>query len=437
MTTPVTKLLLRTALLLGSVLPAPVRAAEDTLAIANMTFRTGPYAAAGTPLMDGQRDYMLMLNERDGGINGIKLNYDECETGFSVDKATECYDKAKASSLVTQPWSPAITLELLPKASADKVPVLAPGYGFSAISDGKHFPWAFNPPVSYWDGASMMLKGISGDDLDSLRGKKVVLLHLDGPYGEEPIPLLQAYADSFDFTLLPVPVAAKEMQSQSSQWAKIKSEKPDFVLLWGWGAMNGGALAEAVKSGLAMDRLVGIWWSANDDDLKLVGEAAKGYRALSWNLPALDAEVIKDIRKYVVDAGKSQTPLEALDKVFYQRGVLISMLSAEAIKVAQEHFDKRLINGEQMRWGLENLKLDSDRLAALGMAGMIGPFATSCASHAGNGSAWLLQWDGAKFVRASHPLTADREMIAPLVDQQAGKFAAAHTPWPLNDACKN
>ncbi|MDR7222126.1 ABC transporter substrate-binding protein [Aminobacter aminovorans] len=437
MTTTVIKHLLRTALLLGLILPASAHAAEDTLAIANMTFRTGPFADAGTPLTDGQRDYMLMLNERDGGINGIKLNYDECETGFSVDKAVECYDKAKASSLVTQPWSPAITLELLPKASADKVPLLAPGYGFSAMADGKRFPWAFNPPVSYWDGASMMLKGISGDDLDTLRGKKIVLLHLDGHYGEEPIPLLQAYADSFDFTLLPVPVAAKEMQSQSAQWAKIKAERADFVLLWGWGAMNAGALAEAVKSGFAMDKLVGIWWSAHDDDLKAVGEAAKGYRALSWNLPAPDAEAMKDIRKYVIDAGKSQTPVEALEKLFYQRGVLISMLSAEAIKAAQEHFDKRLISGEQMRWGLENLKIDDARLAVLGMTGMIGPFATTCTNHAGNGSAWLLQWDGSRFAKASHPLTADREMVAPLVDQEAGKFAAAHAPWPLNDACKN
>ncbi len=436
MTPTATNFILRAALLVGLTLPVPALA-EDAISIANMTFRSGPFADAGTPLMDGQRDYMLMLNERDGGINGIKLNYDECETGFSVDKGLECYDKAKASSLVTQPWSPAITLELLPKASAAKVPVLAPGYGFSAISDGKRFPWAFNPPVTYWDGASMMLKSISGDNLDSLRGKKIVLLHLDGVYGEEPIPLLQAYADSFDFTLLPVPVAAKEMQNQSSQWAKIKNEKPDFVLLWGWGAMNAGALAEAVKSGFAMDRLVGIWWSAHDDDLKAAGEAAKGYRALSWNLPAPDAEAIKDIRKYVIDAGKSQTPVEALDKLFYQRGVLISMLSAEAVKAAQEHFDKRLINGEQMRWGLENLKIDDARLASLGMAGMIGPFSTSCANHAGHGGAWMLEWDGASFVKASGLLTADAEMITPLAEQEASKFAAAHAPWPLNQACKN
>lgn len=436
MTTPTTRHLLRAALLLGLHLPASALA-EDVLTIANMAFRTGPFAAAGAPLMDGQRDYMLMLNERDGGINGIKLSYEECETGFSTEKGVACYDKTKAASIVTQPWSPGIALEILPKAGADKVPVLASGHGFSAMADGKHFPWAFNPPVTYWDGASMMLKSISGDDLDSLRGKKIVLLHLDAPYGEEPIPLLQAYADSFDFTLLPVPVAAKEMQNQSAQWAKIKSERPDFVLLWGWGAMNAGAFAEAIKTEFPMNRLIGIWWSAQDDDLKLAGDAAKGYRALSWNVPVSDAEAIQDIRKYVVDAGKSQTDAGALDQIYYQRGVLISMFAAEAIKAAQEHFDTRLINGEQMRWGLENLNIDDARLASLGMTGMIGPFSTSCANHAGHGGAWMLEWDGARFVKTSHLLTADPDMIAPLVELEAGKFAEAHAPWLLNEACRN
>ena len=28
----------------------------------NLSYRTGPFAATGIPLMNGQRDYMLMLN---------------------------------------------------------------------------------------------------------------------------------------------------------------------------------------------------------------------------------------------------------------------------------------------------------------------------------------------------------------------------------------
>ncbi|AWC22603.1 hypothetical protein CO731_02067 [Aminobacter sp. MSH1] len=435
MKTPSKMSLLPVVLLSGAMLSAPALA-QDAIGIANLAFRTGPFAAAGTPLADGQRDYMLMLNERDGGVNGIKLTYSECETGFSTDKAAECYDRTKATSIVTQPWSPGATLAILPKAAADKRPILAPGYGFSAMAEGKVFPWAFNPPVTYWDGTSMMLKSISGGNLNSLRGKKIVLLHLDAPYGEEPIPLLQEYSDTFGFTLLRIPVGVKEMQSQSTQWQKIASERPDFVLLWGWGAMNAGAFAEAIKTGFSMDKLVGIWWSGHDEDLKAVGAAGKGYRTLSWNLPASNAGVMQDIRKYVVDAGTSLTSAEELDQLFYQRGVLISMLSVEAIKAAQEHFDKRIINAEQLRWGLENLKIDADRLVSVGAEGMIGTFSTSCDNHAGHAAAWMLSWDGEKFVKASDALTADRAMIAPLAELEARKYAETHAPWAMNEDCK-
>lgn len=409
--------------------------AEDAIDVTNLAFRTGPYAATGTALANGQRDYFVMLNERDGGINGIRLNYDECETAFNTEKGVECFDKTKATSIVTQPWSPGAIAELLPKAAANKLPLLAAGQGLSAISDGRVFAWAFNPPITYWDGASILLKQISDGDLDRLRGKTVALLHLDAPYGKEPMALLTEYADTFGFSLLPVPVGVKEMQNQSQQWRQIKEQRADFVLLWGWGAMNAGAFAEAAKSGFPMDRLAGIWWSGSDEDLRAAGEAAKGYRVVSWNLPARDAQAMRDIDNYVVKPGKSQVAPEALDELLYQRGVLTSMFVAEAIKAAQEHFNVRLINGEQLRWGFENLDIDDAALAALGMDGMIAPFATSCSDHSGQGSAWMLQWDGARYIKVSEPLKADREMIAPLVEAEARKFAAAHAPWPMNEGC--
>ena len=429
------KSLLPVALVLGALLAAPALA-EDALTIANMSFRTGAYAATGTPLANGQRDYITMLNERDGGVNGIRLNFSECETGFNTEKGVECYGKLDATSIVALPWSPGVTTEILPRAAADKRPLLAPGTGFSAMSDGKTFPWAFNPPVTFWDGATMILKSIAGGDLDSLRGKTIALLHLDAPYGAEPIALLKEYAETFDFILLPIAVGVKEMQSQSEQWARIKEERPDFVLLWGFGAMNAGAFAGAVKAEFPMDRLVGIWWSGSDEDLKAVGEAAKGYRMLSWNLPASDSQAMQDIRKYVVATGKSQARPEELDGLLYQRGALVSMFAVEAIKAAQEHFETRLVSAEQMRWGLENLNIDADVLASIGVEGMIGPFAATCVDHAGHAAAWMLQWDGAKFVKASDPLRADPEMIAPLVEAEAKKFADAHAPWPLNGECK-
>ena len=175
-----------TALGAGLALAAPAMA-QDTINLPNLTYRTGPFATSGIPLANGQIDYLNMLNERDGGLNGVKLNGEECETGYNTEKGVECYEKTKGSALVTQPWSTGITLQVLPKASVDKRSIFAAGYGFSAMQDGKTFPWAFNPPSSYWDGASILLQAISDGNLDNLKGKKIVLLHLDAPYGKEPI----------------------------------------------------------------------------------------------------------------------------------------------------------------------------------------------------------------------------------------------------------
>lgn len=425
------------ALGIGTMLAVPAAFAEDGIYAPNLSYRTGPFAATGIPIMNGQRDYILMLNERDGGVNGTKINYDECETSYSTEKGIECYEKTKSGAIVTQPWSTGITLQVLAKSNVDKIPILAPGYGFSPMADGKVFQWAFNPPASYWDGASMMLNYVSDGNLDGLKGKKVALLHLDHPFGKEPIPFFEAMAEKHGFEFITIPVGLKEMQNQSAQWLQIRREKPDYVLMWGWGAMNAGAITEAVKTRYPMDQFIGIWWSGHDADLQAVGEKGKGYKSLSWNAPAPDAPVMADIKKHVIDAGKSliEDPND-IDTVFYQRGLVMSMLLAEGVKAAQEHFDVKDVNAAQVRWGLENLKIDDARIAELGMTGMIAPLSTSCSNHTGHAGAWMLEWDGTKFAPVSDLLTADRAAIAPLEKAKAMEYAEANQPWPINEDCK-
>jgi branched-chain amino acid transport system substrate-binding protein len=376
------------------------------------------------------------LNERDGGINGVRIDYDECETGYNTERGMECYEATRANAIVTQPWSTGITLQVLPRTNVDQIPVLAPGYGFSPMADGKTFKWAYNPPSSYWDGASMLLNFVSDGDLSSLEGKKIVLLHLDAPYGREPIPLLENYAEEYGFTLLPIPVAVTEMQNQSAQWLQIRRENPDFVFMWGWGAMNAGAITEAVRTRYPMDQFFGIWWSGHDGDLTQAGEAAAGYRAISWNVPVPDAPIMQEIREYVIDAGLSTIGQNEVDWVFYQRGLTMSMMLAEAIRTAQEEFDETVVSPEQVRWGLENLDISEERLEELGMSGMIVPFQTTCANHTGHGGGWIIEWDGERFNRVSDILQADRERITPLEAEEAAKYAEANAPWPMNDECE-
>lgn len=400
----------------------------------NLSYRTGPFAATGIPLMNGQKDYIEMLNARDGGVGGVKIDFDECETGYSTEKGVECYEKTKSKAIVTQPWSTGITLQVLPKTNVDEIPILAPGYGFSPMADGKVFKWAFNTPSSYWDGASMILQYLQqGGDL---KGKKIAFLHLDHPYGKEPIPFLEQKAAELGFELLPIPVGLKEMQNQSAQWLQIRRERPDNVVMWGWGAMNAGAITEAVKTKFDMSKMIGVWWSGHDADLAIVGDAGKGYKSISWSFPNADAAVMADIKKHVVDTGKTASNETEMSGVFYSRGLVISMILAEGIKTAQDNFGTPNIDAKQLRWGLENLNVTEARLAELGMEGMVPPFQTTCANHTGHSGGWMLEWDGAKFVKASDHLMPESEAIAALEAEKAAEYATANAPWPTADDCK-
>ena len=72
-------LLIVAAGVLASSSYLPVAQAQDSLYVPSMTYRTGPFSGGGTPYADGYADYFNMLNERDGGINGVKIVVEECE----------------------------------------------------------------------------------------------------------------------------------------------------------------------------------------------------------------------------------------------------------------------------------------------------------------------------------------------------------------------
>jgi branched-chain amino acid transport system substrate-binding protein len=133
--------------------------AEEGLYVPFFTYRTGPFAGSGIPYANGLTDYLNMLNERDGGIGGVKLIIDECETGYDTKKGVECYDSVKRKNpVVITPLSTGVTLQVIPKAAVDKIPVLSMAYGLSASADGNLFPWIFNAPATYWDGASAFIR---------------------------------------------------------------------------------------------------------------------------------------------------------------------------------------------------------------------------------------------------------------------------------------
>jgi branched-chain amino acid transport system substrate-binding protein len=414
--------------------------AADGIFIPLFTYRTGPFAGSGIPIANGMSDYFAMLNERDGGIGGERLIVEECETGYDTKKGVQCYDSVKdRHPVVINPYSTGITLQLIPKAAVDKIPLLSMAYGLSASADGQEFPWIFNPPDTYWDGASAFIRHAANVEggFDKLKGKTIGLVYLDAPYGKEPIPLLQALSKDYGFSLKLYPVPAAEMQNQSSLWLDIRRDRPDWIYLQGWGAMNPTAIKQAADINFPMNRLVGNWWSGSDDDARPAGALAKGYTSLDINAVGADFPAIQDILKYVVDKGKSQ--ISSRDKVgenFYDRAVLNAVLVAEAIRTAQHLTGKKQVNSEDVRRGFESLQITDARWKELGLPGFAAPIHLSCSDHNGHNLISVVQWDGAKWTKTPEMLEPIKDKVMPLIESAAADYVKANTGWPKRgEAC--
>jgi branched-chain amino acid transport system substrate-binding protein len=430
-----------TTMILGSasaaVVAVPIMAstaaAQDSLYVPLLTYRTGAFAGSGIPIANGMNDYLAMLNARDGGIGGVRIDIEECETGYTAEKGVECYEKTKAKGpLMQNPWSTAITLQIIPKASVDKIPVLAMAYGLSAAAVGDVFPWVFNPPATYWDGASAVIKHIAEEEggFENLEGKKIGFIYLDAGYGREPIPLLEDFQERYGFELTLYPVAGSEMQNQSSTWLGVDRDDPDYMIIWGWGAMNPTAVKEAANIGFPMEKFYGIWWSGGDDDARPAGDGAIGYRTLNFHGTGTDYPAIQDILEHVVEPGNSR--VDSVDRVgenLYNRGVYNSVLIAEAIHTAQQITGKDVVNSEDVRRGLENLDITAERLKEIGLEGFMSPVKVTCEDHNGHHPVYMQEWDGKKWQPISDWFEPMKDVVRPMLEQAAAEYVAANQPW--------
>src|SRR5215472_1214767 len=100
--------------LLWQVSSQGARAYELVLPV--LEYRVGPFAPVGIPRWNGYMDYLTLLNERDGGINGIKINIVRCETGYDTNRSIECYEKLKKGALIFQPGSTPVAYYMIEKA---------------------------------------------------------------------------------------------------------------------------------------------------------------------------------------------------------------------------------------------------------------------------------------------------------------------------------
>ncbi len=393
-----------------------------------LVIREGAIRSLQIPRSDGYIAYLTLLNARDGGINGVPLVWEECETVGDVTRGVECYERLKTKgptgAAVFHPLTLPLTYALTERATHDRIPLLTWGGGRADASDGRVFPYVFNPPTNFWtqNTAKIRFIGQRVGGIEKLKGLKIAHIYIDNDYGRETLPILDTQAARYGFTVQHLAVQPPGLD-QKATWLRVKVAQPDWVILRSAGVMTFTALKEAAQVGVPRDKIVGATPTCTEQDMVAAGEAARGFICVSLFGTGRNFPLIQDVLKYVYARGKGPGPESDVGTVFWIRGIMHGLLTAEALRTAMREFGHQPLTGAQVQWGLEHLTLTAASLKELGAEGLIPPFSLSCRDHEGGGSVKFQQWDGKQWTVITDWIAPDRALVRPLVEAAAAQYA--------------
>jgi branched-chain amino acid transport system substrate-binding protein len=412
--------------IVGLVSVTAVAAGEQFVPI--LAIREGALKAVGIPRADGYIAYVTLLNTRDGGIHGVPLIWEECETVYDIDRGIECYERLKrkgpTGAAVVHPRGTPMSYALTERATHDKIPLLTVGFGRTDASDGRVFPYVFNPPTNYWsqNTAKIRFIGQQVGGMEQLKGRKIAHVYHDSDFGRETLAILDKQAAQYGFAVQHLPVQPPGLD-QKDTWRRVKAAQPDWVILRSVGVMTMAALKEAAQVGFPRDKIVGPSPTCAEPEMVRAGEAARGYICATWYAAGRHFPLIQDVLTYVYARGKGPGPEGDVGTMRWNLGVLDGVLTTEAIRTAMREFGHQPLTGAQVQWGLEHLTLTAAYLKELGAEGLISPLTLSCRDHEGGGGVKFQQWDGQQWVVLTDWMAPDQALVRPLVEASAAKYA--------------
>ncbi len=377
--------------------------------------RTGATQTVGTFLCPGYHDYIALLNSK-GGVEGYKIRVIEIDNEYKVPPAMEAHERFKMEGAVlTGLYGTPQTAALAKKLDEDKVLGTSPGFGTAAAADGQRYPYVFPIAASYWSqgtaGVAFAKERLGG----SLKGKKIAFLFYDNPAGKEPLPILEDLAKSEEFELRTFAVPAPGVEMGAQVLDITARYRPDFIIAHLFGRAPSVAVKELKGKGFALSKVVSFVWGASEADVKAAGGfgAAEGYNVMQFAGVGTDYQVIKDINAMYKAQGKPE-PKEQEISVYYNRGVMVAALHAEAARNAIKVKGGAMPTGEEVRKGME-------AITDFTLGGLVPPMKITPQDHEGGG--WVQIWTvkGGKFEKAGDWKQPYRDVIKKHLEMDAKK----------------
>ncbi|GGI81260.1 branched-chain amino acid ABC transporter substrate-binding protein [Shewanella hanedai] len=330
--------------------------AEETIFVGHLADMSGPTAFVGKPYADGVRDSLAYINAN-GGIYGIKLEYETIDYAYKVPQAIASYKKWKSRKdmVAMQGWGTADTEALISFAAKDKTPVFSASYsGHLTDPQGKNpntkkpAPYNFFYGASYSDSCRGLVQWAANDwKAKGGQGKpKFTHIGANHPFPNAPKAACAEYATELGFDVQHPVVISMKPGDFKAQCLSLKSSGTHY----GYIGNLGGSVQSLIKScntvGTDIQFMSNIW---GGDKLvfKAAGEGVKNYifptMTPFWSDDVTGMKLVREISKMSDSSGNK----ERLHH--YMRGICSTFFMKESMEWAK---DNGGVTGENVKKGM-------------------------------------------------------------------------------------
>ena len=345
---------------LALVLGAGGAFAQSTIRIGHLADYSGGTSDVGTPYGQAVADTFAWIN-KNGGINGVKVDLDSVDYGYQVPRAIAQYKKWSGADKVSaiMGWGTADTEALTGFIAQDQIPDISGSYA-AALADptgaggkAKAAPYNFFYGPTYSDALRAELTWAAEDWKAKGKTGKPKFVHMGAnhPYPNAPKAAGEAIAKELGFDVLPPLVFALTPGDYSAQCLSLKSSGANYAYLGNTAASNISVMKACKTAGVDVQFLSNVW-GMDENAAKAAGDAADGVvfplrTAVGWGGNAPGMKTVVEISKMSDPTGKVYRP------VHYVAAVCTALYMKEAIEWASKNGG---VNGPNVQKGFYQKK---------------------------------------------------------------------------------
>ena len=180
----------------------------------------------------------------------------------------------------------------------------------------------------------------------------VAIVYSDTEFGRDPIPAAKAKAQALGIPVVMEIVTKPGAVDVSSEVAKLRRAKPDFVIFHGYVLAPIPEFIKQMREAGMSTTPMGTIWSMDKTTVDAMGATGDGWMGVMpyrYSYDTKDAPMMQNIKDYAARA----RPQMAYVPLFYTHGWLVGMIFAEVIERCLKA--SKALTGPNMKAALESI----------------------------------------------------------------------------------